>query len=225
VIQLLKSISDRYAPSRILSFNFTHVFKTLQLIEKEGYASRNLLIDELLLGEGSIKTLIKHLKMEKIISTSNKGTNMTDKGKNLLLELNKYICSETKVPKCSISIGKYNHAVLLRNLRFAIKHGVEQRDVAIKMGAKGATTLIYNNGNFFMAGTKINALKEEKAIEKILKDNLNPVDDDIVVIGSDDNNYLTAELASKAAALNIIEDHRDENHGNLAGLNKIANQN
>lgn len=210
VIQILRSISSRYAPSRILSFNSAHVFKTLQLIEMKGNVSRSLLIDQLQLGEGSIKTLIKHLKMEKMITTTNKGTVMSEKGKKILEEVKKYICSESELPKCSISIGEYNYAVLLKNFRVAVKQGIEQRDIAIKMGAKGATTLCYKNGKFLIAGSSYNALKEEKSIENLLNKNLRPVNEDIVIIGSDDKSPITAELASKAAALYTLENH--ENH-------------
>jgi hypothetical protein len=209
VVNTLKAISSRYAPSRILSFNSAHVFKTLQLLKRDGHVSRLLLINELGLGEGSIKTLIKHLKMEKLILTTQKGTTMTERGEKIFEEMSQYICAETQVPKCSISIAEYNHAVLLRNLKFAINQGIEQRDAAIKVGAKGATTLLYNMGKFLIPGSKFNALKQEKAIEKLLKDNLKPIENDIIVIGSDDNNYITAELASKSAALQTLENHED----------------
>ena len=208
MVNTLKSISSRYAPSRILSFNPAHVFKTLQLLKRDGHVSRLLLINELGLGEGSIKTLIKHLKMEKLIVTTQKGTAMTEWGEKIFEEMSQYICSETQVPESSISIAKYNHAILLRNMKFAIKQGVEQRDAAIKMGAKGATTLLFNNGKFLIPGSRFNALKAEKAIEKLLKDNLKPEENDIIVIGSDDNEYIT-ELASKSAALQTLENHED----------------
>jgi hypothetical protein len=179
------------------------------LIKRDGHVSRLLLINELDLGEGSIKTLIKHLKMEKLIITTQKGTAMTERGEKIFEEMSQYICSETQVPKSSISIAEYNHAILLRNMKFAIKQGVEQRDAAIKIGAKGATTLLFNNGKFLIPGSKFNALKGEKAIEKLLKDDLKPEENDIIVIGSDDNKYITAELASKSAALQTLENHED----------------
>ncbi len=190
-----------------MSFNSAHVFKTLQLIEKEGTTSRNLLIHELGLGEGSIKTLIKHLKMESMITTTNKGTKMSEKGRKMLQEISQYICGEAALPKCSISVGEYNYVILLRSLKTAIKYGLEQRDMAIRVGAKGATTLIYDNGKFLMAGSRFDALKEEPIIEEYLKKNLKPMNDDIILIVSDDHNYISAELASKAVSLYTIEKH------------------
>ena len=207
VINTLNSISSRYAPSRFLSFNSAHVFKTLQLMGREGYVSRLLLIKELQLGEGSIKTLIKHLKMEKLIITTNKGTTMSERGRKIFELMSRFICAETQIPRSSISVSEFNYAILLRFVKFAIKQGVEQRDAAIKIGAKGATTLVYKDGKFLIPGSRYNALKDEKIIDKILKDKLRPVNDDIIIIGSDDSNIVLSELASKAAALYTLENH------------------
>lgn len=218
VINTLNSVSSRYAPSRFLSFNSAHVFKTLQLMDREGYVSRLLLIKELRLGEGSIKTLIKHLKMEKLIITTSKGTTMSERGRKIFEQMSQFICGETQIPMSSISVSKFNYAVLLRYVKFAIKQGVEQRDAAIKLGAKGATTLVYKDGKFLIPGSRYNALKDEKKIDKLLKDKLKPVNDDIIIIGSDDSNIVLSELTSKAAALYTLE-----SHGNHKDLELVIN--
>jgi len=92
-------------------------------------------------GEGSVRTLLKHLKMQGLVSSTNEGTRLTEKGKALSLELLQSIPSEANMPKCSIALGRFNYVVLLRNYAFVIKSGIEQRDAAIKIGALGATTL------------------------------------------------------------------------------------
>ena len=79
-VKTLQEISSRYAPSRILSYDMAHIFKTLQLMHDKGHISREMLCKELNLGEGSIKTLVKHLKMQGMIHTSNSGTRLSDKG-------------------------------------------------------------------------------------------------------------------------------------------------
>lgn len=207
LVKTLHNVSSRYAPSRILSFTFVHIFKTLQLIDRNGHVSRDTLSQELLLGEGSIKTLIKHLKMENMITTTKKGTTMTEKGKKLYFTIAKYLPSETAVPKCSIAIGEYNYATLLRGQKITpITSGIEQRDIAIRAGAKGATTLIYKS-KFLTPDTDYDALKDEKIIQNMLVEKLNPKEDDVMIIGYDDHSIITAELASKAAALFTLENH------------------
>jgi len=200
-IKILSRISSKYAPSRNLSFGIAHIFKTLQLASAYGHVSRSLLCKELNLGEGSVKTLIKHLKMNEMIITSKLGTMLTNKGKIILRDLLTLIPSETKIPKSSITLGKFNYCVLLKNSAKLIGSGLEQRDEAIKLGATGATTLIFSNGKFFIPETEYDALNKENIIRNLLIEKLKPKDNDVIIIGSDDNSKNTAELATKGAAL------------------------
>jgi hypothetical protein len=206
-IKTLQEISSRYAPSRILSFDITHVYKTLQLIETRGHISRDLLCKELNLGEGSIKTLVKHLMMQNMIETSNAGTKMSDKGKKFFAELHSCIPAECEIPKCSIAIGKFNHAILLRALGYAIRLGIEQRDAVIKAGGIGATTLLFRKGKFVMPSSHIDSLRKEPKIHKLLIEELNPEHDDVVIIASSDEDGRIAELSAKSAALSTVMKH------------------
>ncbi|MGH9977474.1 MAG: DUF4443 domain-containing protein [Nitrososphaeraceae archaeon] len=211
-IRTLEEISSGYVPSRILSFDIVHIFKALQLIEARGRISRELLCEELNLGEGSIKTLVKHFKMENMIETSNAGTKLSNKGKRFFDALISSIPAECKVPRCSIALGKYNYAILLKQLRFAIKSGIEQRDAAIKMGGMGATTLLFRKGKFTMPTLNYDCLKKEPHVHRLLIENLNPEDDDVIIIGSDDKSGRVAELAAKSAALLTIRNHEKHNY-------------
>ena len=209
-MRTLQTISSRYAPSRILSFDIAHIFKALQIIEDRGHASRTLLCQELNLGEGAVRTLIKHLKMKELIETSNAGTKMSDKGKKFFAEILSCIPKGCSLPKCSIALGKYNYVVLLKQLSFAIKSGIEQRDASIKMGALGATTLLFSKGRFVMPNTNImlDPLKKEPSIYELLVKKLEPVEGDVIIIGSDDINRQTSELAAKNAALLTLINHK-----------------
>ena len=206
-VKMLENISGRYAPSRVLSFDMVHVFKALQLMENRGHVSRDLLCQELVLGEGTIKTLLKHLKMHGMIKSTNAGTKMTSKAITIFSELLSHIPEEMNLPKCSIALGKFNYGVLLKQFSFAIKSGVEQRDSAIKMGALGATTMLFKDGKFVMPDTNYDSLKKEPYIYSLLIEKLKPEDKDIIIIGSDDISEKTAELAAKSAALLTIMNH------------------
>ena len=70
---------------------------------------------------------------------------MTQKGKAISLQLFSSIPVETSLPKCPVALGEFNYVVLLKQFGFAIKSGMEQRDAAIKMGALGATTLLFKD--------------------------------------------------------------------------------
>jgi hypothetical protein len=214
-VKALTKIASRYAPSRMLSFELVHIFKVFQLLNKNEHVSRTLLCQELSLGEGSVRTLVKHLKMQNLVKSTNAGTRLTEKGRALASELLQSIPSEASMPKCSIALGKFNYVVLLRNYGFAIKSGIEQRDAAIKMGALGATTLLCKDHKFIMPGAYNNnkdSLQIEPLITSLLIDKLKPEDNDVIIIGSDNESLRIAEFAAKNAALFTImnhETHRD----------------
>lgn len=209
-VKTLMEISSRYAPSRILSYDMAHIFKTIQLMYDKGHISRDLLCKELDLGEGSIKTLIKHLKMQGLILTSNSGTKLSDKGISLFSQLHASIPMECVIPKCSVALGTYNYGILLKHLGYVIKSGIEQRDAAVKMGALGATTLLYRNGKFVIPITGYDSLRNEIRIHNLLVERLVPENGDVIIIGSDHSDPRNAELAAKSAALLTIMNH--DNH-------------
>jgi len=211
-IRSLRRICSNYAPSRVISFNMVHVFKTLQLIKSRGHISRDILSKELGLGDGSIRTLMRHLQMNNMIKATNAGTTMTNRGEALLSELLLSIPAEMSLPKCSISLGKFNYVVLLKRHSHAIKSGIEQRDAAIKIGAKGATTLLFKQNKFMMpSNTNYDTLQKEPQISKLLIRMLNPEEGDAIIIGSDDMHKKRSELAAKNAALLTMMNHEKHN--------------
>jgi hypothetical protein len=70
-IKTLTNIVTIYAPNRVHSFELVHIFKALQLMKKKEHVSRALLCKELFLGEGAIKTLVKHLRIQGLIVSTN----------------------------------------------------------------------------------------------------------------------------------------------------------
>ena len=206
VIRTLTKVAGRYAPSRMLSFDLAHVFKAMQLMQEKKKISRSISIRELGLGEGSVKTLVKHLKMNGLIENSNAGMWLTNKGMVMYLKLHSVIPAETDIPKCSIALGKFNHAVLVRGLAYNVKTGIEQRDAAIKSGAIGATTLVFREGKLTMPDKSQDSLRREPKIHDLIITQLGPEDDDVIIIVSADDRK-TAEMAAKSTALQIISDH------------------
>jgi uncharacterized protein DUF4443/transcription factor-like protein len=209
LINALTKVASKYAPSRGLSFGVVHIFKTLQLMDRDGHVGREQLCKELGLGEGSIKTLVKHLKMNNLVKTSNRGTRMTERGQAIFSELIASMPAEKSLPRCSVALGRFNHAVLIKELGYAVKSGIEQRDAAIKVGGIGATTLLYIDNKFVMptAGRSQDSLRKDADIRSLLLDGLNPEQGDIIIVGSADTDRRTAELAAKNAALFTIVDH------------------
>lgn len=206
VIKLLGRVSQRYYPSRMLSFEPAHIFKVLQLTHDNGRASRSLLISEVGLGEGSVKTLVRHMKMHGLVTTSKAGMSLTNKGRVLFLKLNEAIPAETDIREHSISVGRFNHAILVRGLGSDVGSGIEQRDAAIKIGALGAITLVFRDNRLFTSDRTYDIpIKDKKLAEDVIE-KLHPKNGDVIIVAGAENKK-TADLAAKRAALETISNH------------------
>ena len=206
-VRTLQKVASRIAPSRILSFEMVHVLVTLQLIQERGHVSRHTLCKKLDLGEGTVKTLVKHLKIYDLIETDKTGTWISTKGSKLLSELLLSIPAEMSISTCSVALGKFNYAILIKQMSYVIRSGIEQRDAAIKMNALGATTLVYKDDKFMIPNTNFNALHREQKLHTLLVDSLKPEEGDVLIIGSDNISERAAEFAAKSAALVTIMNH------------------
>jgi hypothetical protein len=178
----------------------------MQFMQKHGRASRESMRAFLMLGEGTIKTLVKHMRMHGLIETSNGGTRLTAKGRGVCAEILSSMPAEMSLPECSIALGKFNYAIILKELGYAIRSGIEQRDAAIAQGATGATTIVFKDSKFLMPATNHDSLKRDRHIRDLLMEGMKPEEGDVIIVGSADNEK-TAELAAKNAALLTIISH------------------
>ena len=92
-------------------------------------------------------------------------------------------------------------------MSFAVKSGIEQRDAAVKVGASGATTLLFKDNKFLIPKTNYDALKGDEELAKQLIQNLQPHEEDVIIIGTDDSSRKRAEFAAKNAALITVLSH------------------
>ena len=93
---------------------------------------------------------------------------------------------------------------MLKKYGFALKSGIEQRDAAIRIGAIGATSLLFKHDKFVMPTTNYDPLTKEPRTARLLLEKLKPENGDAIVIGSDMEDERRAELAAKNAALTTI---------------------
>jgi hypothetical protein len=82
-----------------------------------------------------------------------------------------------------------------------ITRGIEQRDAAIKAGAGGATTLLFDKDRLYMPGVDGEI---EISIKKMIMEGLKPEQRDVIIIGSADT-ALFAELGSISAAFELLK--------------------
>ncbi len=199
-IRILQKVVSRRGSSKVLSFGAPHVLKAIQLLHKESFVSRDSFCRALNMGEGAVKTLILHLKEEGLVGSVRSGTYLTKKGQKFTNEFFKMMPAECSVPKSTITGGKNNYAILLRNFANEIKSGLEQRDAAILYGATGAVTILFRKKKFVFPREEVDCLRSDKITKQLLLKELQPRDGDVIIIATSSNLFVS-EIAVKNSAL------------------------
>jgi predicted transcriptional regulator len=202
--KLLENLLEEKAPGPFPSFAIYHLIKALELVAK-GHVGRGKLSEELKIGEGATRTLIERLKAAHLVSVSKKGCFLTEKGEKLWSEFESVFPQKISLEKNELVLTKCNIAVLVRGCGDNVRTGVEQRDAAMMVGAKGATTLVFRNKKLTMPNISDDvshnfplAFRQITMLVK-LKEN------DVVVIGSADT-LIKAEYGAWAAAWTLIKE-------------------
>ncbi|MEM2674865.1 MAG: DUF4443 domain-containing protein [Candidatus Hadarchaeales archaeon] len=175
-------------------FGEVHVRRALEEMEG-GRISRKELCRRLGLGEGSVRSILKKLKREGLVTSSRAGHTLTRRGR---LRLGRPLAF-LRVEAGGLTVGKVDVATVVRGAANRVRKGVEQRDEAIKAGAKGATVLIFRKGRFEIPGLRF---KVDRKLARELVDHFRLRDGDVVVIGTGDD-LLSAEEGARAAASSL----------------------
>lgn len=200
----VERVAGKIAPGRAPSFNEAQVIQVLEILDAYGTIGRIRLAKLLGVGEGVMRTLLKHLDKEGLITRSMRGITFSNRGKKLFANFRSRISKSVVIPSSSLSIGPCNVAILVRNVSSMVSKGIEQRDIAIKAGSLGATTLIYTNRKLRMPPNDIDVFKEIQPIHDLLVSKFNPGENDVIIIGSGENKRL-AEIGAKMVAFEFLK--------------------
>lgn len=198
---IMHEITGKIAPGKNPAYTPAHVLIGLELIGADLGIGRQQLSRKLRLGEGTIRTMVSRLRSLELVSISRGGMNLTEKGRELLAEVES-IFSVSGLPESPITIGSENYAVLVKRASTKVRLGIEQRDAAMIVGAEGATTLVLDEKGLRMP-SMVNAL--DAPLKELILRKLKPVSGDVVIIGSSDDPFL-AELGAKSAALELVHE-------------------
>ena len=209
LLQVIEDAASKIAPGRAPCFMEAHVVKALSIIDNQGPVGRSKLAKTLGLGEGSIRTLIRHLEKEGLIEISREGIVLTGLGESLVSSMTSNLSQSIEISRGPLTVGAFNMAILVRHAADAVRTGLEQRDAAIMVGALGATTLIFSGGRMTMPSVNEDVFRDAPRIRGTLISQLKPQENDVIVIGSA-RNRLTAEFGAIAAALEILKAQRSK---------------
>ena len=196
--KLIENIAREKAPGPSITFSMFHIFYALELIAKKPIG-RNKLAEKLNVGEGTIRTIISRLKDANLIATSKEGCSLTSKGLSIWKQFEEFFPKRTEVGKTELTTSEYNYAFLVKNSGDKVKSGIEQRDAAIMGGAKRAIVIVSKDDHLAIESISNNIEKEfPKAANQILK-NLEPKDNDVIIIAGADT-LLKAQRGAFAAS-------------------------
>jgi hypothetical protein len=196
---ILRQVVTKLAPGRSPAYTETHVLKALELMDAGGSIGRQQLARELRLGEGIVRTLISRLKEKGLLTITRGGMALTVVGSRLMEDMKAYYMT-FELPETHMTLGLNNYAVLVKGAGSFVDKGIEQRDAAIIAGARGATTLIAEDGKIHMPGFVEQI--DSKVIE-LISASVHPDEGDVIIIGSDDDKF-NAERGAKSAALKLM---------------------
>ena len=204
-IKMLQNIVTRKGSSKILTFSAPHVLKSIFCFKEQKYVSRATFCKEIHLGEGAVKTLISHLKEYKMASSIKSGTFLTKKGIKFAAKFYDAIPSRGFLKKCDITNGKYNYAILIKKNNISkLGNGMQQRDYAIMYGATDSLTLIFKEKKFVFPGDGRRCFSKELETEKELINMLKPENEDVVIITSSNDKFVS-EISGINTVLGTIE--------------------
>ncbi|MEM2118914.1 MAG: DUF4443 domain-containing protein [Candidatus Bathyarchaeia archaeon] len=201
--RLLEEITKPKAPGPSPSFQTYHIVLVLERVATKPIG-RKKLAASLKVGEGTLRTILDRLVNAELIKSSKEGCFLTKKGLSLW---NKYKLAirKTGIEKNELTNAEHCFAVLIKKQGDKIESGIEQRDAAVKAGAKGATTILFKKGRFTIPSVSDDVEKQFPKAAKQLKMVFKPEEDDVIIVCSADSPE-KAELGVLAAAWTVLDD-------------------
>jgi len=186
------------------SFSYPHVCFVLLLIGDNKTVGRIQLSRKLGLGEGAIRTIIRHLSRAGLARNTRQGCTLTPKGISLHKHLRASISETYVVDARQLSLDDSSTAILVRGAAERVTQGIEQRDAAVRAGATGACTMLVRDGGFVMPTISEEwSLDSKDPLAQELRRMFNPHHDDVIIIASA-NEKNVADYAALAAGLTLV---------------------
>jgi len=199
---LREVLSAEYKGPRAV-FSEVHVLKAILSIGDSGAVGRGKLGALVGLGQGEVRTLIKRMKGNDLIMIEPDGCKLSRKGEREFEKLREKIPWSSAVNAKALGIGERCSAVLVRGGAAKARKGIEQRDAAVRVGARGALTAVFASGRFALPGEGSSAEVDGPRDLWSKARAAGPREGDaLVVVGADSDDL--ADLGSLAAAITLF---------------------
>ena len=181
----------------IPKFRDYHIWKAMWCLSKVNPLGRKALATMLNVGEGSTRTILNILQEAGLILIRKNGVMLTPEGRNVWGDMR---MDFAHVQIEGVTLGPCNCAVMIPHAAVRVHDGSSERDAAIKAGALGATTFVYNRDTLMFPD---NTVSVGAKIQKAIRAALPLHDGDAVIVGTA-NDPDTAEEGAVTAALQLI---------------------
>jgi len=202
--QLLEKIISEKAPGPSPTFSLFHMLCAIELIAEKS-TGRSKLAEELEVGEGAVRTIIGRLKDAGLAETSRAGCTLTNEGLRLWKEYKSIFKEKVEIGKSELALADYNFVILIKNRGHKVKSGMEQRDAAVRAGAKGATIMVFRKGHLIIPSVSSDVAKDFPDAANKIATFLQPEENDVIIVGSADS-LRKAEYGTLAAAWTLLND-------------------
>ncbi|MCF2136058.1 MAG: hypothetical protein K9W43_02360 [Candidatus Thorarchaeota archaeon] len=206
IIETLAQPADGRVPP---VFKPYHVAVVLVMIGRQQPLGRYEMCQNISIGEGSVRTLLKRLTEGGLITAEGRrGQRLTKRGNEIFEAMIRDIPLGLFLDLGDLTVYKYDYANLVRGRASKVSDGIHQRDEAIIQGGRGkagATTLVMRGGLLTMPPDDFNILLSNEKETLLILESLRPKDSDVIVIGSSDDQNLAREV-SMAAVMTLFED-------------------
>lgn len=135
----------RFGPRR--RFNQYHIWKALYSLSRRKLG-RKRLAEVVGVGEGSVRSIVSILLQERLISIRQSGMFITPEGKKHLEEIS---LRSVPIPDNPLIPGTNNTGFLVKGRGARVGTGIKLRDIAVRHGATGVTTIIQPKGRLTVA--------------------------------------------------------------------------
>jgi len=205
VRQTLEALSKVQGPGPAPAFTPVHVCRAILAVGDLGPIGRIELSRRLQLGEGAVRTIIRHLTQAHFISPLKGGCTLTRRGQSFYSVLRSKLSRVVVIDARELALDKASAAILVKGAASNVRRGIEQRDAAVRAGATGACTLLAKRAEYVMPTDGKNEwrLRRIDELYKVLEDSLHPRDGDVVSIASAPSAVM-AENGVIAAALTLL---------------------
>lgn len=187
----------QYGP--MFRFNDSNVYWALYVLSDGKRLGRKRLADEIGVGEGSMRRIIETLKEWDFILIKQTGITITKTG---LAFLDQVPIRPVDVNLKDSVMGAYQQGVVVLGGAPKINKGMEQRDIGVRVGATGCTTVVIRDGALMIPPDWNLDVHDPELAAKIREDT-HITADDALIVGGSDNKYLAIE-AAVSAALELI---------------------